>query len=184
MKESGNAALAQVKENQKQLLYDCQMAARHEQRVDSFIAPTESGHGRIEHRQCHVFECEFTTDPEWKPLVAQIVQLRRIRECRDTRTKQWKRSEETAFYVSTDKRSAAQYHQAARGHWGVENRNHHVRDVTFAEDASRIRKNPIVVAICRSFALNILRANAQTNIAHALYQNALDFSKITKLRFL
>jgi predicted transposase YbfD/YdcC len=27
----------------------------------------------------------------------------------------------------------------ARGHWGVENKIHYVRDVTFGEDASRIR---------------------------------------------
>jgi len=29
-----------------------------------------------------------------------------------------------------------------RGHWRIENGSHHVRDTTFAEDASRIRKNP------------------------------------------
>ena len=33
---------------------------------------------------------------------------------------------------------------AIRGHWAVENENHWVRDVTLAEDASRIRVNPSV----------------------------------------
>jgi hypothetical protein len=39
------------------------------------------------------------------------------------------------------------------------NRAHYVRDVTFAEDASRIRCNPGIFASLRSFAANILRFN-------------------------
>jgi hypothetical protein len=45
----------QVKENQKQLLDDCRITAQKDAPVDTFIAPPESGHGRIEHRQCRVF---------------------------------------------------------------------------------------------------------------------------------
>jgi hypothetical protein len=41
----------------------------------------------------------------------------------------------------------------------VENENHWVRDMTLAEDASRIRVNPGVMARLRSQALNIARAN-------------------------
>src|SRR5271170_3892710 len=43
--------------------------------------------------------------------------------------------------------------------WGVETKLHYVRDVTMAEDASRIRKNPGIFARMRSFAYNILRLN-------------------------
>ena len=39
-----------------------------------------------------------------------------------------------------------------RGHLQIENASHYARDVTFAEDASRIRKNPDIVARLRSFA--------------------------------
>ena len=60
------------------------------------------------------------------------------------------------------------------GHWAVENENHWVRDVTLAEDASRIRVNPGVMARLRSQALNIARANAVANIAQALWSGALD----------
>ncbi len=55
----------------------------------------------------------------------------------------------------------------------MENRNHHVRDVTLREDASRIRRNPGIFARLRSFTLNILRKNRITNVSEALYDNAL-----------
>jgi hypothetical protein len=56
----------------------------------------------------------------------------------------------------------------------AENRSHYVRDVSFFEDHSRIRTKPTVFARCRSFALNILRANGPQNISRELYRNALN----------
>jgi len=61
-----------------------------------------------------------------------------------------------------------------RAHWGVENRNHYVRDVSCGEDKSRIRTNPGIMARARSFALNILRHNGVPNVAKALWAGALD----------
>ena len=52
--------------------------------------------------------------------------------------------------------------------------NHWVRDVTLAEDASRIRINPGIMARLRSQALNIARANGVTNVAEALWIAAID----------
>ena len=46
-------------------------------------------------------------------------------------------------------------------------------DVSFAEDDSRIRINPGIMARTRSMALNVLRANGVQNIALALWENAL-----------
>ena len=45
-----------------------------------------------------------------------------------------------------------------RAHWRIENGSHYVRDTAFAEDASRIRKNPDIAARLRSFAYNLIRA--------------------------
>jgi predicted transposase YbfD/YdcC len=46
-----------------------------------------------------------------------------------------------------------------RSHWSTENSQHHVLDVTFIEDASRIRKGngPEVTSVFRRLALNILQ---------------------------
>jgi hypothetical protein len=75
-------------------------------------------------------------------------------------------------------RSAPRPSAAIRGHWGIENRNHHVRDRTLGEDASRIRRRPGIVARLRSFALNILRAHGVGNVSEALYVNALSLDRL------
>jgi predicted transposase YbfD/YdcC len=56
-----------------------------------------------------------------------------------------------------------------QGHWGIENRVHHIRDVTQGEDASRIRtgNGPRVMALLRNTALNLARLAGQSNIAQA-----------------
>jgi predicted transposase YbfD/YdcC len=61
-----------------------------------------------------------------------------------------------------------------RGHWGIENRSHYVRDVTMGEDASRIRTGsaPQVLAAFRNAAIGWLRERGVDNIAAALRRNA------------
>jgi hypothetical protein len=60
-----------------------------------------------------------------------------------------------------------------RGHWGIENRVHWVRDVTMGEDASRIRTaaGPEAMAGPRNAAISLLRLSGLTNIAEALREN-------------
>jgi hypothetical protein len=62
----------------------------------------------------------------------------------------------------------------ARGHWGIENRLHHVRDVTPGEDANRTRSGsgPQVLAALRDLAVRKLRFDGVTNIAAGLRRNA------------
>ncbi len=45
-----------------------------------------------------------------------------------------------------------------RSHWGIENGRHHVRDVTFREDACRVRSGnaPQVLASLRNVAVYLL----------------------------
>lgn len=47
-----------------------------------------------------------------------------------------------------------------RGHWGIENRLRHVRDMACDEDRCRARKGhaPRTLACLRNFALSLLRA--------------------------
>lgn len=61
-----------------------------------------------------------------------------------------------------------------RGHWGIENRSHYVRDVTFGEDASRLRSGsgPQIMSAFRNASIGVLRCLGRTNIAAALRTNA------------
>ncbi len=61
-----------------------------------------------------------------------------------------------------------------RGHWGIENKLHWVRDVTFGEDACQVRKGsaPQVMAALRNTAIGLLREVGVVNIAEALRRNA------------
>jgi predicted transposase YbfD/YdcC len=68
--------------------------------------------------------------------------------------------------------SASAFCQAIRQHWGIENSNHYVRDVTWGEDKSRIRTNPHLFAKLSSFALNILRHNQVDNVSLERFENA------------
>jgi hypothetical protein len=56
-----------------------------------------------------------------------------------------------------------------QGHWAIENRVHHVRDVTQREDASRIRAGtgPQSMAALRNTATTIARLGGHSNIAAA-----------------
>jgi hypothetical protein len=61
-----------------------------------------------------------------------------------------------------------------RGHWGIENRLHRVRDVTLGEDANRTRKGscPLALAALRNLIISKLRLDDTDNIAAALRRNA------------
>ena len=56
---------------------------------------------------------------------------------------------------------------AIRGHWGVENSSHHIRDVTFAEDASTVHTGnaPRAMATLRNLAIGVLKILGADNIA-------------------
>ena len=50
--------------------------------------------------------------------------------------------------------------------------------MTLGEEASRIRRNPGIFALPRSFALTLLRFNDVSNISLGLYDNALNFDRL------
>jgi len=68
-----------------------------------------------------------------------------------------------------DRADAGRLLALLRGHWGIENRLHYVRDVTFDEDRSAVRTKaaPQVCAACRNLVIALLRRLGTTNIAAA-----------------
>lgn len=169
--------IAQVKGNQPALFEAVQQVETHAEPLDQ-ARQFDHERSRIERREVKVFDAApvlaSLTEPDgWPPRIAAVIRVHRDTECFDTRTGDWKRRTETAYYVATHLHSAEVFAHVIRGHWGIENRNHYVRDVTLKEDASRIRRNPGIFARLRSFTLNILRKNQVTNVSEALFDNAL-----------
>jgi predicted transposase YbfD/YdcC len=177
-KQSGNEVIVQVKANQKTLLHDCQTLAATTSPADIYQEPLTKTRNRIESRQVELFISPSLTDGEKWALVKVVVKVERSRQLFETKTKTWKNSDETSFYSSTIVLSAQEFCQAIRDHWGIENRNHHVRDVTMGEDKSRIRINPHIFAKLRSFALNILRKNKIENVSLALFENGMNLDNV------
>lgn len=111
-----------------------------------------------------------------------IVKVERKVKSFDTEKKKWNETNSSAYYLSTITLSANKMAEIIRNHWGIETRNHYVRDVSMKEDFSRIRINAGIFARFRSFALNILRTKKSKNIKKDLYINALDYSRALLLK--
>ncbi|MER5430308.1 ISAs1 family transposase [Streptomyces sp. NPDC002588] len=81
--------------------------------------------------------------------------------------------------LTAEQADATEIAQRIRDHWGIENKIHHVRDTTHAEDASRVRTAtaPRTMASLRNLAIGALRLADHTNIAAALRHHARDISR-------
>jgi predicted transposase YbfD/YdcC len=101
--------------------------------------------------------------------VQQVARIERVR----VRLKDNTEQRETVFCVTSltpEKADATRLLQLNRDHWAIENRLHYVRDTTFNEDRSQVRKRaaPHLMASLRNLAIGLLRlAGASTNIAAA-----------------
>lgn len=112
----------------------------------------DKGHGRIETRTIEVTSSlSGYLGSDW-PGCAQVFRLKRER-------KTGKKVEtETVLGIASlprERAGAKELLGLIRGHWGIENGLHGVRDGTLREDASRIRKGvaPEVMAILRNIVI-------------------------------
>jgi predicted transposase YbfD/YdcC len=178
-RNSGNALLAQVKANQPTLLEDIAAA---QPPVECFRSVDPKSHGRHETRKVETFDVRGKLDAEWDDLIVSAARVSRLTWHKDTKSGLWHATQEVSFYACQVALGAKAFGEAVRNHWGIENRSHYVRDVTFGEDASRIRIKLTHFARVRSFAINILRANGVENVAQELYKNALNFDNALAYR--
>ena len=66
---------------------------------------------------------------------------------------------ETRYFLTSLPADGVRFAQAVRQHWGIEHAGHWVLDVSFDEDACRIRqdKGAPTFSVLRHIALNLLR---------------------------
>jgi predicted transposase YbfD/YdcC len=133
----------------------------------------DRGHGRYEIRRLQVLSSHALDFPH----AAQAIRI--IRRVRDQKTKKWRTVTVYAITSLTAQQAGpAELAGRIRGHWQIE-ALHHIRDVTYAEDASQIRTGnaPRAMASLRNLAIGILRHAGRSNIAKALRHNACDASR-------
>ena len=92
---------------------------------------------------------------------------------------------ERRYYISSLDNQAACFAQAVRGHWGIENSLHWSLDVTFKEDACRIRQGQAAenFAVLRHMALSLLQQEKATKVGLKVkrFKAALDTQYLTKV---
>jgi predicted transposase YbfD/YdcC len=174
---SGNHLLTQVKDNQPSLRRKLKLGTAGRKPTGSAKSET-SGRNRWETRELAAFPAKawFRHTP-WDGLIKTVLRLERTVCKRDSKTGLCKQTCETVFWISSaSSQTPARWNEWIRAHWRIENGSHYVRDAAFAEDASRIRKNPDIVARLRSFAYNLIRAEGGSNIRNARWRAALDIN--------
>jgi predicted transposase YbfD/YdcC len=158
-----------VKANQPTLLDRCAALAWHH--VPVADRTRDRGHGRVEIRTLKAVSVHHFGFPH----AAQVLQV--TRKVGDLATHKWHTVVVYAITsLSFQRARPARLADLIRGHWMIENGLHWVRDVTFAEDACKVRTGtaPQVMACLRNLAIGVLCRAGPVNLAAALRHHSRD----------
>ena len=141
----------------------------------------ESSHHRIETRQ--VWTVPVSQLPPL-PRQAKWTGLTTVVMVRSTRQLWNKTTTEVRFYISSLTSNALRHAQVIRSHWSVENSLHWVLDVTFNEDASRIRQGYAAqnLGLIRRLSVSLLkREPSKLSLKMKRYTAAMDNGFLLKI---
>jgi hypothetical protein len=131
------------------------------------------GHGRREQRTIETTTAlnEVVARLGWSS-VRQVFRVTRQRTFRDRETGDLKTTTEVDYGITDLSREQADARRLLafnRGHWGIENRAHYPRDVTFREDAHQAKagNGPLVMATARNTVISLCRLYGYLNLAEA-----------------
>lgn len=134
----------------------------------SIYESRSKGHGREEIRRVYLFK-EL---PFWLHFntAEQVFIIEREFFYRKNSSKNFKESQFGLTSLTSDKADAREIHDFVRGHWTIENKIFHVRDVTFNEDRISTKTPSITeFLICfHNMAMNIIRRLRGHQIAQSL----------------
>jgi len=170
--------LFQVKANQPNLL--AALRSIPETDWSQEHTTTTRGHGRLDHRHVQVAALpESVTFPH----AAQAIRVYRERaDLTDSLI-----SDETSYYITSvtpERADPDRLGTHIRGHWGIENKIHWVRDWAYDEDRHQLRAPGTLaqtLATLRNLAISILRLQGATNITATLRWIARDPTRAVTL---
>lgn len=158
--DGGGHYLLGLKGNQGTLHKDVRLFFEKPPQDTGFAVHEEcdKGHGRIEIRRC-----EITSNIDWLREAHAWPGLHSIARITATRIISGKTTTEARYYITDDAPDPARVLADTRSHWAIENTLHWTLDMSFGEDACRIRKDnaPLAIATIRHVALNLLQAAKQ-----------------------
>ena len=178
--DAGGDYLVVVKANQPDLYDDLTLLFAQPPAGEGFATAVQhaKGHGRREVRRLWA-STALVGYLDW-PGAQQVCAVERTVSRRGTH------SREVRYLLTSqppERAGAARLLRQRRGHWGIENRLHWVRDVTLGEDASQVRSGaaPEVLAALRNTVLAVLRHAGCTNIAAALRETGWQGDRALRL---
>lgn len=137
-------------------LFDQAQATNYANLPHTTHQTVDADHGRIETRRCWATSQLDDLDPNlrsaWSGFTA-IVKVTATRDC------QGQVSTESRYFLTSLPADAKHLLAVIRSHWGIENSLHWVLDVTFREDACRVKTGhgPENLTVLRHIALNLLK---------------------------
>lgn len=161
-----------VKENQPHLYdhikatFDEALAVEFKQVPHETAKTINKDHGRLEIRQCWLItRDDYLNAILERPAWAHLNSIALIRSERRVGTEPAVVT--THYYISSLAEDAHRVLTAVRSHWGIENELHWSLDVTFHEDACRLRKGAGAqnFAVLRHIALNLLKQEKSAKLS-------------------
>ncbi len=150
--QKGHYLLA-VKKNQNNVLEDISCSFKATRSAD-LSEEWEYERGRFETRKCSLLPAQEVLLDENK---SQWKHIKTLIKIESERIIGEKRTIQTRYYISDKEGNAAYFNRLVRERWAIENGLHWHLDVTFDEDASRVRTGnaPENLATLRKIALQI-----------------------------
>ena len=150
-----------LKGNQSYLKEDVESLCKR-MKPDSENEVVEKGHGRIETRNCKVYQQILLLEDleDWKELQS-VVQITSTREIHD------KKTTEIRQYICSLTGNAEGFNKYIRFHCGIENSLHWTLDMNFREDKQRKREKYSAqnFALIRKILLNLLKQKGSNKLS-------------------
>ena len=174
----GNEYVVQVKANCSKLYASCQKTVAEQEPINTDLS-REQQKGRVEIREVKVFEWVEPVSKNWQNAsITHLIYVRRVSK----RDGKWIETEH--FYISNSKKASAFFFsKVIRGHWGIENKLHWVKDVIQKEDESPIDHKTAArnISVCKSIAINIFKQNKHFSIKNAIIKFGNKINELYKM---